>query len=176
MNEMIKEFKNGDLLHIDKDGKAQWGYPEGYPYKEQKLTTEFLPETKLDFFDVEGMFTPDPDLNVQVPDFGIEKEKQYSLRIMWDGVPYDRTVLVLGDYAYIFGNLALAGEGNNDTGEPFLISMGQVTGGDDTYEVDFSFIANSAGEHSISIAEVSEITHPISSDFLPLATPSPLAP
>ena len=33
MSEMIKEFNKGDLLHIDKDGKAEWGYPEGYPYK-----------------------------------------------------------------------------------------------------------------------------------------------
>ena len=39
MSEMIKEFKNGDLLHIDKDGKAQWGFPEGYPYKEQTGAT-----------------------------------------------------------------------------------------------------------------------------------------
>ncbi len=37
MSEMIKEFKKGDLLHIDKDGKAQWGFPEGYPYKEGGL-------------------------------------------------------------------------------------------------------------------------------------------
>ena len=34
MSEIIKEFKKGDLLYIDKDGKAQWGQPEGYPYKE----------------------------------------------------------------------------------------------------------------------------------------------
>ena len=36
MSEIIKEFKKGDLLYIDKDGKAEWGYPEGYPYKEKK--------------------------------------------------------------------------------------------------------------------------------------------
>ena len=34
MSEMIKEFNKGDLLYIDMDGKAQWGFPEGYPYKE----------------------------------------------------------------------------------------------------------------------------------------------
>lgn len=39
MSEMIKEFKKGDLLHIDKDGKAQWGFPEGYPYKQMSRVT-----------------------------------------------------------------------------------------------------------------------------------------
>ena len=34
MSEMIKEFKKGDLLYIGGDEKAQWGFPEGYPYKE----------------------------------------------------------------------------------------------------------------------------------------------
>ena len=38
MSEIIKEFKKGDLLHIDKDGKAQWGFPDGYPYKEDNRT------------------------------------------------------------------------------------------------------------------------------------------
>ena len=34
MSEMIKEFNKGDLLYLNKDGKAQWGFPDGYPYKE----------------------------------------------------------------------------------------------------------------------------------------------
>lgn len=38
MSEIIKEFKKGDLLYIDNDGKAEWGYPEGYPYKEGSKT------------------------------------------------------------------------------------------------------------------------------------------
>ena len=44
MNEMIKEFNNGDLLHIDNDGKAQWGYPDGYPYKEDETIHPIVPE------------------------------------------------------------------------------------------------------------------------------------
>ena len=48
MSEIIKEFKKGDLLHIDKDGKAQWGFPDGYPYKEGEtihpIAEEFLPQ------------------------------------------------------------------------------------------------------------------------------------
>ena len=47
MSEMIKEFNKGDLLYIDKDGKAQWGFPDGYPYKEgetiRSMAPEFLP-------------------------------------------------------------------------------------------------------------------------------------
>lgn len=38
MSEIIKEFNKGDLLYIDKDGKAQWGQPKGYPYKEDNRT------------------------------------------------------------------------------------------------------------------------------------------
>lgn len=45
--EMIKEFKKGDLLYSNKDGKAYWGFPEGYPYKEGEtihpMAPEFLP-------------------------------------------------------------------------------------------------------------------------------------
>lgn len=140
--------------------------PEGYPYKETTIVTEFLPETEVDFFEIEGMFPSDPDLNLQVPDFGLEKEKQYRLRIMWDGVPYDRTILAVQNYEYIVGNMALAGTGD-DTGEPFLIMMGRVTGGDATYEVDFSFMGASAGKHTVSIAEVSETIHPMAPEFLP---------
>ena len=143
--------------------------PEGYPYKETAIVTEFLPETEVDFFEIEGMFPNAPELDVQVPDFGLEKEKQYSLRIMWDGVPYDRTVLAVQNYQYAVGNMALAG-GGDDTGEPFLIMMGRVTGGDATYEVDFSFMANSAGKHTVSIAEVSETIQPMAEEFMPLLT------
>ena len=39
MSEIIKDFKKGDLLYIGEDGKAEWGYPEGYPYKEQSEHT-----------------------------------------------------------------------------------------------------------------------------------------
>ena len=35
MSEMIKQFNKGDLLYIGEDEKAQWGQPEGYPYKEK---------------------------------------------------------------------------------------------------------------------------------------------
>ena len=45
MSEMIKEFKKGDLLHIDKDGKAQWGFPDGYPYKEGGTIHPMAPES-----------------------------------------------------------------------------------------------------------------------------------
>lgn len=168
MNEKDDKLNKGSFLYIGDKDKAEWGYPEGYPYKEQKLVTEFLPEIELDFYEIEGYFPSDPDLDVQVPDFGIEKNKLYRLRIMWDGVPYERTVSVIKDYAYVVGNLALTGEGD-DTGEPFSILIGRVTGGDYTYEVDFSFMGASAGKHTVSIAEISETIYPMASDFLPQA-------
>ena len=57
MSEMIKEFNKGDLLHIDKDGKAQWGYPEGYPYKEIKISDTLTWDGNTDgLVSVEGSF------------------------------------------------------------------------------------------------------------------------
>lgn len=44
MSEMNKEFKKGDLLYIDNDGKAQWGFPDGYPYKEDETIRSMAPE------------------------------------------------------------------------------------------------------------------------------------
>lgn len=38
MSEIIKEFNKGDLLYIGDNKKAQWGFPQGYPYKESSKT------------------------------------------------------------------------------------------------------------------------------------------
>lgn len=48
MSEIIKEFKKGDLLYIDSDGKAQWGQPEGYPC-EIKSVIEFDVDGSKDY-------------------------------------------------------------------------------------------------------------------------------
>lgn len=41
MSEMNKEFKKGDLLYLNEKGKACWGFPEGYPHKEEGITIEW---------------------------------------------------------------------------------------------------------------------------------------
>ena len=41
MSEIIKEFKKGDLLYLNNEGKACWGFPEGYPHKEEGITIEW---------------------------------------------------------------------------------------------------------------------------------------
>lgn len=41
--EMIKEFNKGDLLYIDEDRKAYWGFPQGYPYKGSRVTVDLKP-------------------------------------------------------------------------------------------------------------------------------------
>ena len=50
MSEMIKEFNKGDLLHIDKDGKAQWGFPDGYPWKEPVEYGPCVEDDTIDHF------------------------------------------------------------------------------------------------------------------------------
>ena len=87
MSEIIKEFKKGDLLYIDNDGKAEWGYPEGYPYKEG-VTIEWDGNTEgLDA--VGGMFYRVSDVvlsNEQIKTGFIKDNADLELPIapMWD--------------------------------------------------------------------------------------------
>lgn len=157
MSEMIKEFKKGDLLYIGGDGKAQWGYPEGYPYKGMG-EVEVLPETSLSLtIEQNGIF-----LWTGGSSFDIEVGKQY--KVIWDSSEY----LVEGKEAgnesqtlqYI-GNAAIPGGGGEDTGEPFVITV--MKG----YEQCFG---TSAGEHTVSISVYAETIHPMAPKFLPSAT------
>lgn len=87
MSEEVKEFKKGDLLYIDNDGKAEWGYPEGYPYKEG-VTIEWDGNTEgLDA--VGGMFYRVSDVvlsNEQIKTGFIKDNADLELPIapMWD--------------------------------------------------------------------------------------------
>ena len=38
MSEEVKEMRDGSFLCVNKEGKAYWGQPEGYPYKEGKIS------------------------------------------------------------------------------------------------------------------------------------------
>ena len=142
--------------------------PEGYPYKEQKLVTEFLPETKLTFYTPEG--APEGFIvadDIDVPDFGLKVSTAYVLRVMWDGVAYDREVTIAEPRVYAVGNAgitnAATGNNNPDTGEPFFITI--VGMAENT--VNFGIMADSMGEHTVSISELSETITTISPEYLP---------
>lgn len=155
---------------VKQGNKAEWArdnapidpkrLPEGYPYKGQS-EVEVLPETSLSLTETgqDGIF-----LWTGGSSFDIEVGKQY--KVIWDGSEY----LVEGKedgnesqrIQYI-GNAALSGGGGEDTGEPFVITVMEGYG---------QYFGTSAGEHTVSIFGYAETTHPISSDFLPLATPT----
>ena len=171
MSEKDEKLNKGSFLYINDEEKAEWGQPEGYPYKEQKLATEFLPETKLTFYTPEG--APE-GINqcdgFEVSDFGLKMSTAYVLRIMWDGVAYDREVTIARPYHYTVGNEALfnivTGETKPDTGEPFHILIVGMT----EKRVGFRIVADSIGEHTVNISELSEVIHPMAPEFLPQAT------
>ena len=44
MSEEIKEIRDGSFLCVNEEGKAYWGVPEGYPYKEKGLVIRSISE------------------------------------------------------------------------------------------------------------------------------------
>lgn len=164
MSEMIKEFNKGDLLHIDNDGKAQWGYPEGYPWKEG-MTIEWDGNIEgLDAVDnaggTGGMLYRVSDVvlsNEQIKT-GIIKTSggvETSISDYWDtlvnaGVATDD--IVYTDFVVFVrkDNASIEGIEFKKTGV-YFIRVGEDSA---TYTQKFE----------------NKTIHPISSDFLPLAT------
>lgn len=120
--------------------------PEGYPHK----VIEKVDKIVLPVSDDERVYKV----------FSMEVKDGQTYTVVWDGVEYER-VAKTGRYnnhptPYI-GNAALWNLGD-DTGEPFCI----------VYDNGCHVCADFSTEHTISVS--TETTHPISSDFLPLAT------
>lgn len=157
MSEMIKEFKKGDLLHIDNDGKAQWGFPEGYPRKEV-VTIEW--DGNTDGLDaVGGMFYHVSDVilsNEQIKTGFIKDNTDLELPIapMWDELV--GAGLITDDIS-ITEMVAFVRKDN--------VSLnGAVFGTAGVY------FANKNGHYAMKFTN--ETIHPISSGFLPIATPT----
>ena len=157
MSEIIKEFKKGDLLHIDKDGKAEWGYPEGYPYKEDGVTIEWNGNTE-DLFQFDFYF--------KISDIILSNEEikrgtittsdgTFPIREGWDNlVQYG---MVSEDVVFI------------DTIVLFIRKDNAIHNG---YTMPEHGVYFHKGCDSLTSKFTNEATHPISSDFLPLATPT----
>ena len=151
MSEMAKEFNKGDLLYIDRDGKAYWGQPEGYPYKEQ----ETILDGTFEFADYYNNF-----YQHQITDENVTYTDSESYTVIWDGEAYQCVATAI-EGSVTLGNLVIMNIGA-DTGEPFLFII---------HKANKSIMTNdTAATHTITVRE--GIIHSISSDFLPLATPT----
>lgn len=157
MSEIIKEFKKGDLLYIDNDGKAEWGYPEGYPYKEG-VTIEWDGNTEgLDA--VRGMFYRVSDVvlsNEQIKTGFIKDnaDLEFPIAPMWDELA---GAGLLTDDISITEMVAFVRKDN--------VSFNGVVFG-----IAGVYFANKNNHYVTKFTN--ETIHPIASEFLPLATPT----
>lgn len=143
----MSEQKNS-FLYIGENGKADWGVPEGYPYKEvgEKV---IVPETVLNF----------PGDGFILNPFIFDPVAGETYSITYDGVIYECIAVEQnkgGNISVSVGNLALLG--GKDTGEPFIIVSNNNQLG----------IFGSPNEtHTISIEGIVSEVHPMSAEFLP---------
>lgn len=155
MSEIIKEFKKGDLLYIDNDGKAEWGYPEGYPYKE----IETILDDTFEFADGGSGFYIH-----QITDEGFTIVDGNSYTVIWDGVTYQCVATAFipspGYNLLVLGNLHIVfPEDAADTGEPFLFVMMSERGK--------GFYANdTAATHTITVRR--KVVYPMDNEYLSL--------
>ena len=138
--------KNGD--------KAEWGYPEGYPYK----GIETILEGTFEFADSGSGFYFHQIID---ENFTIVDGKSYT--VIWDGVTYQCVATTFNNISTL-GNLGIQGA-EDDTGEPFLfVDQGngqKVIGTNSTVTI-----------HTITVRR--EIAYPIATEFL-LLDPTPTA-
>lgn len=150
MNEKENELNKGSFLYIGDQDKAEWGYPEGYPYKSE----EPILDGTFEFADNNGGYMH----TISDENFNYADGKSYT--VIWDGEAY-QCVATTFQGMLVLGNLAIAGAGA-DTGEPFLFvdqGIGQKSiGTNDT-----------AATHTITVRR--EIAYPIASEFLPEGYP-----
>lgn len=155
MSEIIKEFKKGDLLHIDKDGKAQWGLPQGYPYKD-KGETVAMKEQELTFA---RMSSVGADMVISFVSFTSEPTVGNKVKVIWDGNEYICEVFDVGTAA--FGNSELMhGSGGSDEPFAFIDDDGWTCG----------CKGKNGDTHTVSVSIFTETIHTMAPESLPYAT------
>ena len=145
MSKMIKEFKKGDLLYIGDQDKAEWGVPEGYPYKEV-IQGVILPETQFTSY------------TMQIALIGLIADKTYT--VTTDTEIYNcvcrREILDEQD-VYVLGNSSLLGS-TSTSDEPFAV-------------IDFPSagicVLVTDGITNIAIEGEKIVTHTMNPDLLP---------
>lgn len=113
---------NKDKFLVKDGNRAEWGVPEGYPYKEETQKS-LLPEQDVSFSRGQGAIVA--DTMDGIPEGSV-------LHITFDGTVYDCvTICPVPDVptVYVAGNLGLIDDSSyEDTGEPFgLLYQGDGT-------------------------------------------------
>lgn len=154
MSEEIKEIRDGSFLCVNEKGKAYWGVPEGYPYKdcvtiEWDGNTEGLDAVGGMFYRVSNVILSDEQIKAGF----IKNNADIELPIapMWDELV--GTGMITDDIS-IIGMVAFVRKDN--------VSFNGVVFG--TAGVYF---ANKNNHYATKFTN--EIIHPIAAEFLPTA-------
>ena len=148
------------MLYIRDQEKAEWGQPEGYPYKEQSETV--IGEMTVDAeFAGTNLGAPfyDTDGNL----FCIEEGKQY--RVVFDGKEYNCVGIKLSERIHY-----VSATGKTEVSESNVFFYKTCTPTNiNERNCALSTLASDSG-HTFSIVEVSETIHMMAPEFLPSAT------
>lgn len=162
MNEMIKEFNKGDLLHIDKNGKAQWGYPEGYPC-EIKSVIEFDVDGSKDY----TIYIPDEFTKISDATPADLVGSKLTVHIDVGDEALDVDGSLIGSMSTDAGITAYAFKGNDNTVLDVLLIAVIDASNTKGYETGtFVFTAGGTANGVLTMIE----KQPISSSYLPAAT------
>lgn len=163
MSEMIKEFNKGDLLHIDNNGKAEWGFPDGYPYKEEKAfediiwdgNTEgrtFIQSGRGVFYKVGKPIKMDKIIGAKIIFHNTLQNQDLEAEVEENVIEQISDEIYMADdasFICVFRPVSIEGIEINESGMYFTKGSGGYVSG----------------------LYAPETIHPIASDFLPLATP-----
>lgn len=142
----MSEQKNS-FLYIGEDGKADWGVPEGYPYYGEPVET-VLVDNKT----VSGN---------GIVNFYLEIKAGRKYCVTFDETVYECIGMELtGGITYI-GNTSISEiiSTDTDTGEPFLIIVGEGQ--------TFIYLSD-GGSHVISVSAIAPAVYPMSAEYLPV--------
>ena len=161
MSEMIKEFNKGDLLYIDKDGKAQWGQPEGYPRKGSHTTVSLEPILPIILYKISNDMPKPLPLNSTV-------------RIWKNGENYELPVTGTSESHFVISEslVVVSYEDNLSLGGLIFPEKGVYFAKSEKLKVTVTGVAwnPDAIQPDIAWDGVFEATTPFSSGFLPNAT------
>lgn len=161
MSEKDEKLNKGKFLYINDEEKAEWGQPEGYPYKiEDKIMV--FEETALPFT-YQGLYQGIDYANVSDVHF-VEGD---TYIVNFDGTEHVCVCKVVGKFV-ILGNPKYGyGYGLDgfliDTGEPFLI----IDYPNHTKGPYFIFRGPNKGTFTVSIVHDKSKTYPMAPEFLP---------
>lgn len=161
MNEKDNKLNKGSFLYIGDQEKAQWGYPEGYPYNEQAVI-EWDGDT-------DGLYCVN-DTWYLVSDEVISDDvlRNGTITLITENIV---TEMPVGPYWDALVQQGLISEDVSGLMEGAVVVVrkpGVSMTGEGPFERTGTYFVNSYGTRADKF--VSEIIHPIATVFLPQAT------